>query len=91
MSMTGARVKELAQEGFDADGNGNPYPYILVTRGEKELLDSGVYEVVFLIHGYTEKVGEKESAKIYKGSLMDFLRIWLKEQRIVSPDGNPWG
>lgn len=91
MSMTGARVKELAQEGFDADGNGNPYPYILVTRGEKELLDSGVYEVVFLIHGYTENVGEKESAKIYKGSLMDFLRIWLKEQRIVSPDGNPWG
>ncbi len=90
MSMTGAQAKQLAQEGFDADGNGNPYPYILVTRGDKELVDSEVYAVAFLNKGYTEKVSQKNLAEIHDGSLLDFLRIWLVEQKRVSPDGNPW-
>ena len=68
----------------------NPYPYILVTRGDKELVDSEVYAVAFLNKGYTEKVSQKNLAEIHDGSLLDFLRIWLVEQKRVSPDGNPW-
>lgn len=90
MTMTGAQAKELAQAGFDLEKDGSPFPYILVTRGGGELEDERRYQVAFLMKGYTEDTAAAYSAQVREGSLRDFLRHYLKEQKTVSPDGNPW-
>lgn len=90
MSMTGAEAKELAKTGFDAAGDHNPFPYLLVTKGGAELKDDEDYQVAFLLDGYTEETAEKYPHQTHKGSMKDFLTAWLKEQGTVSPDGNPW-
>ena len=90
MELTGKQTKELAENGFDADRNGIPYPYLLVTRGDRELSDTDSYRVAFLMQGYTEETAEAYSAAIHTESLKDILQRYLKEQKTVSPDGNPW-
>lgn len=90
MSMTGAEAMELAKAGFDAAGDHNPFPYLLVTKGGAELKDDESYQVAFLLDGYTEETAEKYPHQTHKGSMKDFLTAWLKEQGTVSPDGNPW-
>lgn len=91
MTMTGKQAKELARAGYDAAGDGQePYPYLLVVRGEKELKDDTSYQVAFLMHSYTEEVGQTYSARECEGTLREFLIAWLKEQGTVSPGQNPW-
>ena len=88
--MTGAQVKELVQAGLDFAGDGRPFPYVLVTRGEEALEDGTVYRVALLMEGYTEAAAQTYKVRVEKGSLREFLRIWLEAQGTVSPDGNPW-
>ena len=90
MTMTGSQVRELAAAGFDAEGDGNSFPYLLVTRGDQELNDNTEYLVAFFMNGYTQETADAYSARICTGSLRLFLRAWLEEQKTVSPDGNPW-
>ena len=90
LTMTGAEAKELASEGFDLGGDGNPYPYILVAKGGSELKDEQTYQVAFLMQTYTRETGELYHARVEEGSFRTFLREWLREQQSVSPDGNPW-
>lgn len=90
LTMTGAQAKELAKEGFDLAGDKEPYPYILVTKGDGELEDDQTYQVAFLMRSYTNEAGELYNAQIVEGSFEDIFRDWLKEQQTVSPDGNPW-
>ena len=88
--MTGAQVRELVQTGFDAAGDGKPFPYILVTRGDRELEEDRVYKVAFLMGGYTGEVEQACSIQKEKGSIRGFMKAWLQEQKTVSPEGNPW-
>lgn len=90
MEMTGAQAAELEKAGLDAAGDGNPFPYLLVTKGDAELEDDGIYTIAFFMEGYTEETAGKYGAEVCAGSLREFLRAWLKEQRTVSPEGNPW-
>lgn len=90
MTMTGAKAKELAAAGFDEAGDGNPFPYVLVTKGNKELEDNETYQVAFLMQGYTEETANAYNARVIEGSLREFLHAWFEEQKTVSPDGNPW-
>ena len=90
LTMTGAQAKELARAGFDANGDGNPFPYVLVTRGGAELADDAVCQVAFVMNGYTEAAGEAYSVQVRKESIRGILRDYLAEQKTVSPDGNPW-
>ncbi len=89
LTMTGAQAKELAGAGFDRDGDGNVFPYVLVARGG-ELEDNLVYRVAFPMGAYTEETGEACGARVEKGSLRAFLRSWLEQEGKVSPGGNPW-
>lgn len=90
LTMTGAQAKELARTGFDVLGDGNPYPYVLATRGGGELEDGRTYQAAFLMRNYTEEAAQAYSAQVYNGSIRDFLRDWLTKQKTVSPGGNPW-
>lgn len=89
MTMTGAQAKEIAAAGFDADGNGNPYRYVLVERGAG-LEDDKTYKVAFPTDGYTDETSGKYPTDIVKGSVRTILHEYLAEQKTVSPDGNPW-
>ena len=90
MTMTGAQAKELARAGFDPEGDGEPFPYVLTVRGGGEPEDGEVYQVAFLMKGYTEEAAGAYSAQVREGFLRDFLRSYLEEQKTVSPGGNPW-
>lgn len=90
MSMTGTQAKELAQAGFDAAGSGNPFPYLLVTRGDKELEDDTSYQIAFLAEGYTQEIADTYGADVREASLRIILREWLEKEKSVSPEGNPW-
>lgn len=90
MTMTGAEAKELAKAGFDSVGDGNPFPYLLVTKGDAALQDQQSYQVAFFMDGYTEDTEKAYDARLCEGSLRQFLRAWLEEQKVVAPDGNPW-
>lgn len=90
MTMTGAQAKELARAGFDPEEDGKPFPYVLTVRGGGEPEDGEVYQVAFLMKGYTEEAAGAYSAQVREGFLRDFLRSYLEEQKTVSPGGNPW-
>lgn len=90
MTMTGAQVRELAGTGFDAAGDGEAYPYVLVTRGGVPLEDGETYRVAFTANSYTEETGRTYNVQMEEGTLSAFVRAWLEEQGTVSPDANPW-
>lgn len=46
VTLSGARIKELAETGYDANGDGSlVFPYVLVTKGGKELDDTTMYTI----------------------------------------------
>lgn len=61
-----------------------------MTREDKTLEDDTVYQVAFLAGSYTEETGQMYHVQVEKGSLREFLRLWLEEQKTVSPGGNLW-
>ena len=54
VTLTGKRIKELAETGFNLKGEGHLYPYVLVTKGGAELDDNTTYTIP--ICGVTEEV-----------------------------------
>ena len=82
---TGAEIKALAQAGFDAAGDGKGFPYVLVTRGNRELEDDAVYRVALLVGGYTEETAERLHIDTEEYQLQAALRTYLTEQGTVSP------
>ena len=58
LELTGAEIKEIVQNGFDYDGNGKPYEYVFVTKGDAELSDDETYRLAFptgSVLGYEDK------------------------------------
>ena len=47
LELTGAEIRAIAEAGFDADGNGIPYEYVLVTKQGSELEDGKTYRLAF--------------------------------------------
>lgn len=62
LELTGAEIKEMQKAGFDANQNGNPYDYVLVTRGDAELEDDTVYRLAIATNELPETVQEKAEA-----------------------------
>lgn len=54
LTMTGAEIKAMREAGFDLDGNGNPYEYLLFTKGDMELEDETVYKMAVSTGELTE-------------------------------------
>lgn len=57
--FTGARIRELLETGFDMNGDGNTYPYVLVAPEGFALSDDQVYTVCFA--GITEEVAAEST------------------------------
>ena len=74
-TLTGEEIKQLAIEGFDLYGDGNPFPYILTTAGDAELDNMRRYTVV--ICGYTAEIKNKGSMNDTLIYGMDALRDHL--------------
>ena len=55
VTLTGKRIKELAETGFNYKDEGHFYPYVLVTKDGAELDDNTSYTIP--ICGVTEEVG----------------------------------
>ena len=55
VTLTGKRIKELAETGFNLKDEGHFYPYVLVTRDGAALDDNTTYTIP--ICGVTEEVG----------------------------------
>ena len=57
VTLTGKRIRELAESGYDRNGDGNTYPYVLVMPDGMSLSDDTVYTVA--VAGITEEVAEE--------------------------------
>ena len=58
LHLTGSQIRELEDTGFDLNGDGNTYAYVLALREGIELQDDKVYEVATVPGNYTEEIGE---------------------------------
>lgn len=54
LEMTGAEIKAMRDAGFDLDGNGNPYEYLLFTKGNRTLDDTATYKLAVSTGELTE-------------------------------------
>ena len=57
ITLTGKRIKELVETGYDRNGDGNTFPYLLVTPEGMELDDDTTYTAV--ICGVTDEVAKE--------------------------------
>ena len=83
LKLTGAQIKNVVAAGYDPYGDGNPYPYILVTKEGLTLDDSTVYEVAFANKGWTEEVGEMGQAE--QITIDNFLNVYTETMGSISP------
>lgn len=57
MTLTGKHIKELVETGYDRNGNGDTFPYVLVTPEGFDLDDDTTYTIV--ICGVTDEVAKE--------------------------------
>ncbi len=67
--ITGKDIKKLCENGYDAAGTGNTYPYVLVK--DKELEDDETYQVV--ICGANEDVAVNDSGIVGMDAAKDYF------------------
>lgn len=82
LEMTGQEIEAMAAAGFDQDGNGNPYEYLLFTKGDMELEDGTVYRLAAAEGELTEEMAGK--AQTVEMSLPDAIKEYLRELGIVT-------
>lgn len=80
--LTGQKIQELLQTGFDLYGDGNPFPYILTLPDDKTLVDDETYTVV--ICGYISK--QRNSPPLHDTGIcgMDALRSYFSKKKCIT-------
>ena len=87
-SFTGARIKELVQTGYDPNGNGNTYPYVLVAPEGFELDDDTEYTVYFA--GITEDVAAESTMNDSEIVGLTAMEAYLDRVDISKPADIIW-
>lgn len=88
VTLTGARIKELAKQGYDRENEGRCYPYAFVTKEGTELKDDVTYTVA--ICGATEKV-QKEGNIQDSGILgLDAAKEYFSQFKSLSKKDIIW-
>ena len=80
--MTGAKIKEMAKEGCDLNGNGYPYPYVLLTKDGTDLEDEKEYTVVIcgFLKGMEDELNQQDTGIVG----LDAAKEYLKNVKEVS-------
>lgn len=88
VTLTGKRIKELAETGFDFNGDGQPFPYILVTKGGETLDDDTTYTIP--ICGATEAV--QQEGKMQDSGIvgLDAMAEWISQFETFSTKDIVW-
>lgn len=89
VTLTGARIKELAKTGFDFVGDGSIlYPYVLVTKGGEELDDDTVYTIP--ICGASKAVQEEGNIQDSGIVGLEAARTWFSRFETLSAKDIVW-
>ena len=88
MTLSGKRVRELLETGYDRNGDGNTYPYELVAPEGFELDDNATYKIA--VAGVTEEVGKEGKLKDSGVVGLDAARKFLKRFDTLSPADLVW-
>ena len=76
LHLTGAKLKELEETGFDQYGDGDTFPYVISTRNDTELDDDTVYEVATVPGNYTEETAESGNVEFI--DVENFLNVYTE-------------
>ena len=81
-TLTGAKIKEMAKEGCDLNGNGYPYPYVLLTKDGTDLEDEKEYTVVIcgFLKGMEDELNHQDTGIVG----LDAAKEYLKNVKEVS-------
>lgn len=88
LTMTGAEMKAMQEAGFDLDGNGMPYEYLLFTKGDMELEDETVYKVAVSAGELTEDMSA--GAEKMEISPAEAIMNYLQELGTVNAEALAW-
>lgn len=88
LEMTGAEIKAMRDAGFDMYQDGNPFPYLLFTKGDIELDDDATYKLAISTGELTEDMLEK--AVEWKTAPVMAIEEYVKELGTVSADVISW-
>ena len=88
LTLTGAEIKAMQAGGFDFDQNGDPYEYLLATKGGAELSDGETYRLA---------VGTQElapalcaDAEVYEITAADAIKAYVTELGDFGAAGIVW-
>lgn len=88
LEMTGAEIKAMRDAGFDLDDDGNPYDYLLFTKGNVELADDATYKLAVSTGELTEDMLAR--AVETEISPIDAIKEYLTELGTVSAETIFW-
>ena len=88
VTLSGARIKELVKSGFDINGNGITYPYVLVTKGGMELDDDTVYTIP--VCGVTDDVSKEGNLTDTSILGLDAAREYFEQFDTLSAKDIKW-
>lgn len=88
ITLTGARIKELAETGYDFYGNGDTFPYELVTKQGMQLDDNTEYKVV--ICGATDDVIEEGNLQDSGVVGLDAAKAYMSQFETLSNKDIIW-
>lgn len=87
-TLSGARIKELASTGYDMLGDGNTYPYELITKEGTAIDDNKTYTVV--ICGATDSVRTEGEVKDSGVLGLDAAKTYFKQFKSMSKADIIW-
>lgn len=88
VTLTGKRIKELAETGYDFNGDGIVFPYVLVTKGGKELDDNTTYTIP--ICGASEAVQMEGNLQDSGVVGLEAARAWFGQFETLSAKDIVW-
>lgn len=89
VTLTGKRIKELAETGYDRKGDGSTvFPYVLVTKGGKTLDDNTTYTIP--ICGANEAVREEGNIQDSGVVGLEAARNWFGQFETLSAKDIVW-
>lgn len=88
VTLTGARIRELAEKGYDFYGNGDTFPYLLVTKEGTLLDDNTTYCVA--VCGVTDAVKEEGNIQDSGVKGLDAMREYFSRFETFSAKDIIW-